>query len=120
MAVMVRTTKHASCLLEGPREKPPVLAQAQARLCQNRSVPAIAVKFLLAVRAFQHALDANGVATLSAFKGPRIGQPHEAAASRAWHKLIRADGGDAYCLGFATGKQLGARLSQRWHGRMLP
>jgi hypothetical protein len=63
---------------------------------------------LLAVYAFEHALDANGAAALSAFKRLRIGQPHETAASRAWHKLVGTDGGNAYCFGFPTGPQSGA------------
>lgn len=63
---------------------------------------------LLAIHAFQHALHTNGAAALFAFKRLRIGQPHEAAASRARHKLIGADSGNAHCLGLATGTQSGA------------
>jgi len=62
----------------------------------------------LAAHAFQYALDANGAAALFALKRLRIGQPHEAAASRARHKLIGADGGDTHGFGFATGTQSGA------------
>jgi hypothetical protein len=63
---------------------------------------------LFTVHAFQHAFDANGAAALPTFEGLRLGQPHEPAATWAWHKLIGADGGNAYCLGFATGTQSGA------------
>src|SRR5215468_1790906 len=60
---------------------------------------------LFAVHAFQHAFDANDAAALPTFEGLRLGQPHEPAATWAWHKLIGTDGGNAYCLGFATGTQ---------------
>ena len=73
--------------------------------------PARAAAFeakLLAVHAFEHALDANSAAALFAFKRLRIGQPHEAAASRAWHKLVGADGGNTHSFGFLTGTQSGA------------
>jgi hypothetical protein len=47
---------------------------------------------------------------LFAFKRLRSGQPHEGAASGAWHKLIGADGGNAYGFHFVAGG----------HGQMLP
>lgn len=53
---------------------------------------------LLAVHALEYALDTNSAAALFAFKRLRIGQPHEAAASRTRHKLIGADGGNTHCL----------------------
>ena len=63
---------------------------------------------LLAIHGLEHAFNANGAAALTAFKGLRVGQPHEAAASRTWHELVGADGGNAYCLDFPAGPKSGA------------
>jgi hypothetical protein len=63
---------------------------------------------LAAVHAFKHAFDPNGAAALFTLKRLRIGQAHEAAATRAWHKLIGADRGNAHGFCLTTGAQAGA------------